>query len=392
MLLKQSFHFGWWPLVLLCLLVGCRNSDATQKNTSDPSATFQALMEKVVANNDAVPGLQLHIEAPRLGISWSGAAGVADVASQKQLEKEQPFRVASVTKTFVAASILKLMEEGKLSLNDPISRYISQEHRQILQDGQYDPDQIAIRHLLTHTSGLFDYALGNSTFAKKVSENPQYRWTRTDQLQGAMDWGQAYGSPGEKYHYSDTGYILLGEALESITGKPLAQALRDLIGYEQLALQSTWLETLEEQPKGILDRTHQYLEKTDTYDWDPSFDLYGGGGLVSTTSDLARFFQSLFNKKVFSQATTTDSLLYKMDLPEAGKGEGGRQADYRCGIEVAQAFNTDLYMHTGFWGIQVAYLPEYDATIALNFVQGSNYFFLKKLVSVIGEMDFEREE
>ncbi len=378
-------------LLAIGLVTACSNAPASE-TTTGPEATFQPLLDKVVAKNEAVPGLQLHVEAPRINISWNGAAGVSDVAAKTELQKDQPFRVASVTKTFVATAILKLMEAGKLTLDDPITAHISEEHAAILRAGNYDPDQINIRHLLTHTSGLFDYALGNEVYSRKVAKDPKHRWTRTEQLQGAMEWGESKGAPGERYHYSDTGYILLGEIIEKHSGANLAGGLRTIIGYEELGLKSTWLESLEDAPTGLTGRTHQYLQGADTYEWDPSMDLYGGGGLVSTTSDLARFYQALFNEKVFDQAATLDTMLQKVplaEIAEADRDPKARNIDYRCGVEVANAFNTELYMHTGFWGIQVAYIPAYDATVALNFVQGNNYFLLKKLVSVIAELDFE---
>jgi D-alanyl-D-alanine carboxypeptidase len=111
-----------------------------------------------------------------------------------------------------------------------------------------------------------------------------------------MKGGKPYGAPGKVFSYSDTGYILLGEILERQTGGSMAAALRNLLGYQRLGLRSTWLETLESAPKGVLDRAHRYEGDHDTYTDDPSYDLYGGGGLASTVRDTALFMRALFQK------------------------------------------------------------------------------------------------
>lgn len=380
--------------LLLVFFTACKDSKNERAATANPASSFQAVLDEIVTANKDIPGLMLHVEAPTLGLSWNGAAGVSDVATQAPLNTNQPFRVASVTKTFVATTILKLKEAGKLTLDDPISKYISTEHRDILKGGGYDPDKIKIRHLLSHTSGLFDYAVGSRSYVTAVRENPQHRWTRTEQLQGAMKWGKPYGAPGEKYHYSDTGYILLGETIEKLSGKPLAEAMREIVDYKALDLNMTWLESLEAAPTGSLDRVHQYLDETDTYNWDPSVDLYGGGGLVSTTSDMARFFYQLFHNKVYASAATLDTMKAKVPLlpkpeAEAAKASSKHETDYRFGLEVIKIFGMDIYLHTGFWGTQVAYIPKLDAAIALNYIKGDNLFVLKRIVLMLKDMKAE---
>ena len=81
----------------------------------------------------------------------------------------------------------------------------------------YDLNKITIRHLLTHTAGLFDHA-GSNTYIEKVFADPFHEWTRTEQVQGCVDWGDPLFEPGEQFSYSDTGYILLGEIIENVTG------------------------------------------------------------------------------------------------------------------------------------------------------------------------------
>ncbi len=73
-----------------------------------------------------------------------------------------------------------------------------------------------------------------------------------------MEWGDPYGPPGEVYRYCDTGYILLGGVLEQVTGRPMPDAIRELVNYDRLGLHSTWFESLEPRPDGVPELAHQF--------------------------------------------------------------------------------------------------------------------------------------
>lgn len=351
-------------LILLCcglLLPACQTTSMLKNGSSHSNlAAFQALLDSAI--NDKMPGILVHVESPRQKISWSGAAGVSDLKTQSKLQPDQTFRIASVTKTFVACSILRLWEQGKLSLIDPISKYISPEHTAILIEGGYQPDQITIRHLLTHSSGLFDHA-ATQIYFEKIQNDPGHHWTRTEQLRGCITWGKPLGKPGEKFSYSDTGYTLLGETLEKITGKSMGDAIEDLLKLKALGLKGTWVENEANLHRNDLKRIHQYLDGTDTYNYHASLDLYGGGGLLSTSKDLAIYFQNLFNHKVFDKVATLDTMLAKRNYAVKPR------MDYRMGMYFIQLNGLDAYTHSGFWGTQVAFVPSMNATIAANYSQ-----------------------
>ena len=184
------------PLFYFSLLSSC----GTPLPTNHEEA-FQALLEKNVYPLSRPPGLSVHIEAPKHAISWTGAAGVSETGTENKVHPLQPYRIASISKTFVAVSILLLHEQGQLSIDDPISQHISEEHISILKRDDYKLDQITIRHCLHHTSGLFDYAMSDEyeNIALKDFNN---KWTRTEQLEGAVNWGDKLCAPGAEYHYS----------------------------------------------------------------------------------------------------------------------------------------------------------------------------------------------
>lgn len=382
---QSTFHknylmkckISWCSLLLLTILLWL--SSCQEELPIDHGLAFQNLLEKNVFPRSLPPGLGVHIEAPRYGISWAGVAGVAKTDTDQKVSINQPYRIASITKTFVATSILLLYEEGHLDLDDPIINYLSEKHIAILQKGNYALDAITIRQCLNHTSGLFDYAR-SQRFEEVAIGEPNHNWTRTEQLEGAMEWGEATGAPGEFYEYSDTGYILLGEVVERLTQQNLGVAVRQLIDYERLGLQYTWWEKLELTPANTLSQVSRYKGGRDVTSMDPSFDLYGGGGIVSTSTDLALFMQHLFNHRIFKQKATLDLMLSKSDF----SSDYTPYKDYRLGVYKVTLYGMEVFMHSGIWGTQLIHIPAYNASIALNHTNWGQYYVLKQIVHLLG--------
>ena len=238
---------------------------------------------------------------PPGGVEASFALGFVDGMGGRLARPDNPFRIASVTKTFTAVAVMKLVEQGRIGLDQPIAGLLSRASLEALRQGGADPQAITVRHLLGHRSGLGDYAITLEYF-QAVLADPQRRWSRLEQLELALALTPPV-PPDLRFAYADTNYILLGEILERATRRPLARALRDTLGFARLGLKSTWLESLEPAPPGIKPRLHQFLAEIDTTGFDPSFDLWGGGGLVSTVDDLARFFRALFHGRILAPAT-----------------------------------------------------------------------------------------
>ena len=270
-----------------------------------------------------------------------------------------------MTKTFTAAAVLRLMEDGKLGLDDPIAEHLfSAATIALVRRGGYDIGALRVRHLLQHTSGLYDYA-EDPAFQASVVRRPRHRWTRAEQVAFAMTHGKPLAAPGAKFHYSDTGYILLGEMLERESGGSLAAAYRTLLGFERLGLRQTSLETPQPTPAPLRARAHQYLGTIDTTHFDPSFDLYGGGGLVSTVADLARFYHALFAGHVFKHPATLKTMLGNprpADLTELGMG-----------IFAESVGRQTCWHHDGFWGTSVLECPSRNVTIAVTVNQANDF-------------------
>ena len=219
-------------VLVLAASLGCRSQPEPDAATPDPGPQLAALVSAAVGDGSSVRGAALALESPKLGLRWEGAAGLADPAGGTAMTPATPVRIASNTKTFVAAAILRLVEEGRLGLDDPVAGLLPAEGVALLREDGYDPERILVRHLLTHTSGLFDHT-GSPRYEERITSDPTHRWTPLEQLEAAMEWGQPLAAPGEVFSYCDTGYVLLGLILERATGRPLAAAVRELVGFER---------------------------------------------------------------------------------------------------------------------------------------------------------------
>jgi D-alanyl-D-alanine carboxypeptidase len=340
-----------------------RTSTSSTVRPAPPAARLgdhlQSALDSLIAAHPSVPGIALQVSLPGRDFTWSGAAGRVAWGGAERLSPDHPVRIASTTKTYTAAAVLRLAEEGRLGLDDPIARHLSPDTLELLSRDRYDTQRITLRQLLSHTSGVFDYAFGpGSSFAEIVAASPSRRWTRREQVEFAVRSGDPVGLPGGQHHYSDTGYVLLGEVVERRSGKPLGEAYRSLLGFDRLGLRATWLETLEDAPPGARERAHQYWGELDFFTADPSFDLYGGGGLVATVEDMSRFFDALLGGRVFARKATLEAML---TIPAANLEA---QSPYALGIHRQAVGARTCWGHGGYWGTLALACPESRMSVA----------------------------
>ena len=360
---RRRFGIGVVLGASAVLVMGCNPPNPASAGNGEQ---LRVLVDRAVADNEHVPAAALCLLSPARGLEWSGAAGLADPERGETMTADRPVRIASNTKTYVAATVLRLSEEGLLGLDDPIASHLTDRQVRLLTSDGYDPEKIKVRHLLTHTSGLFDHS-DSQKYGDAILAEPTREWTRDEQLEAAVAWGDPWGEPGEIYTYCDTGYVLLGGIIEEASGKPMAAAVREFLHLDHIGLTSTWWEILEQAPRGVPDRAHQFIDEADVHGFSPSFDLFGGGGIVATVGDMARFYQALFTGRVFSDPATLDLMLTTVEgaraRPDADETALAPGA-YRMGLWVMEIEGLTAYAHTGFWGTAVAYVPELDLAIA----------------------------
>jgi D-alanyl-D-alanine carboxypeptidase len=331
---------------------------------------FQALIDDDVAAWPRMPGRLLHVLAPGLGVDLEVAAGLEELGRDAPLQPGSCFRIASVTKPFVAAAALRLVEQGRVSLDQTAAQLLEGEYDELLRSGGYDTDAITLRHLLTHTSGIYDFAADaysdelTDGFTAQVAMDPAHRWTRFEQVTWAVEYGKPYGPPGMVFGYSDTGACLVGEVLERITGTTMGAAIRDLIDYERLGMTTTWQETIEDEPADPPPLSHQYERDLDVDVMDASVDLYGGGGLMSTCGDLARFFRALLRDEIFDRPETLATMTQTLDgLPRASGTSDETVSNAAMYLFRAEAADVTWWGHDGYWGTTAYTCPTRDVTI-----------------------------
>jgi D-alanyl-D-alanine carboxypeptidase len=289
---------------------------------------------------------------------WGVATGMADASTARLLTIDTPLRVASNTKTFVAATVLRLWEQGRISLDASIAALLEPALARLLSACGYRTDIITVRHLLSHSAGIYDHA-DDPRYFEAVLADPTHHWTREEQVDLSCRYAGPTGEPGQRYEYSDTGYVLLGDIVERVTQAPLAQSVRHQLRFAERGLASTWWELVEPQPAETQARARQYLDDvagTDVTGLSATLDLYGGGGLVMSVRDLAMFQQDLFEHRVFDNPATLAEMLRK------GEHEGAEE--YRLGVLVKRVDGRECYTHTGYWGTAVYYLPDAGVSIA----------------------------
>lgn len=344
-------------ILALVLIVTTRPVSAA--DDTDLAQAFTALVEQAAGAPQKPPSAILLVLAPQLGLDWTRAVAGAAHDESAPLRPDGTLRIASNTKAYVAAAVLRLVEDGRLDLDASIDRVLQPASVATLRAGGYRPQAITVRMLLQHTSGVYDYA-GDESFIARGMQDPARRWTRAEQLEWAMSAGRPYGAPGEVFHYGDTGYILLGEVLEVVTGQPMPAAIRSLLDFDRLGLDATWFETLEPGPAAAPPRLLQHSEGMDAALIDASVDLFGGGGLVSTLPEMARFHRALLQGEVFTKAATLASMLEPSPQSRASGGDG-----YGMGLaRLRPANGVDCYGHAGFWGTELWHCPSVDVTVA----------------------------
>lgn len=314
-------------------------------------ARLQNVLDTFHAANPAAPGVVVRVESPSRDLNWTAAVGLADRDSSEPLTGDHTFRIASNTKTYVAAAVLRLVESGLLSLDDPLGRHLPGTWYELLAGDGYDLEAMTIGQVLAHTSGLFEHP-ADPRYAEAILADPHHRWTRDEQITRCVEWGDPVGAPGEKFSYSDTGYIILGGIIENLTGQNLGAAVRGLLDFEGLDLKSTWWEILEDKPEGAAPRAHQYYGDEDTIDWDPSLDLYGGGGLICDVRDLGRFMRLLIQGRVLQQESSLAAMV------------GSGTTDYRLGIFCVDYGDYLAWGHSGFWNTFAFHVPALDLTVS----------------------------
>lgn len=288
--LKRSLRGTALVATAAAVLVG---SGAAATATPPSSAAMKDAAQRVLSTG--VPGYLARIDDGRR--TSVTVAGVADRATGRPLSGRDQFEAGSNTKTFVAVLALQQVDRRALDLNAPVSRYLPG----VVPNGE----NITVRMLLNHTSGLFSYT-SDPAFFTKMHEDPQHVHTERELLDVAFAHEPNF-APGESWSYSNTNYTLLGMILQKQTGKSLATLVQERIA-RPLGLKDTYLADPRATHTGR-GYAHGYgisfagaaPAYTDVSDW--PIGGWGGaaGAIISTSQELSRFFSAVLGGRLFSQ-------------------------------------------------------------------------------------------
>ena len=279
-------------------------------------------------------------------ILFQGAYGFADLETNSPVTVETKFRIGSVSKQFTAAAILRLVEEKKLALSDPLSKFYP---------GFARGKEITLHHLLTHTSGLHSY-----------TEKPDFMAGVTDAIEpgkliASFEKDPADFAPGTGFHYNNSAYFLAGEIVGQVSGKSFADYLR-VTFFEPLGMGNTGIYVNAAPPMGMA-KGYSFSEGklAPALDWDMSR-AGGAGALYSTVNDLFRWNEALHGGRVINP----DSLKLATTAIQLPAGVDG--LNYGYGLLMFRMQGLPAIGHGGGlhgWSSNLLWLPHQRSTVVV---------------------------
>ena len=300
-------------------------------------AALQRIVRRLVAGG--APGALAFLRSP--GGTTGVAAGYADLGTRTLMHASDGFRIASVTKTFVATVVLQLEAEHRLDIDDRVERWLPG----IVPNGS----AITIRELLDHTSGLFDYS-ADDAHTQAVIADPGRRWSPNELLSTAFVHPPLF-RPGTSWFYSNTNYVVLGLVVEAVTRRPLEQELQARI-LDPLRLEATSfdVDAAVHDPfahgyvgphPGLPIAAGTLLDITTLLS--PSFG-WGAGNMASNAADVTRFFVALLRGQLLPPAQLAE--MKTGSLANSNYGLGLRKAYTSCGTAYGHEGDFPGYRNT----------------------------------------------
>ncbi|MEV7280444.1 serine hydrolase domain-containing protein [Streptomyces sp. NPDC093111] len=323
-----------------------RNGDDCPPDGLGPELT--ARLDKTIEDvrrQAGIPGVVVGLWMPGRG-SYVRATGVADKATGAPMFTDTYVRIGSETKTFTVTALLELVDDGRIGLDDPISRYVH---------GVPDGRRITLRQLAEMRSGLFPYT-ADKDFVHALLSEPQRQWTPHEVLGYGFKHKNTF-KPGAKFEYSNTNLVLLGLVVEKVTGHPLSDVIRNRV-LRPSHLKDTALPYAAEFPQP---HAHGYTDQTlsgeveDATDWNPSW-AWAAGAMTSTLHDLRGWAEILATGRLLSPETQAQRL---KTLPTGFPG-----TSYGLGILDTNGWIGHNGSLPGYETVTV-YLPERKATLVL---------------------------
>jgi len=285
-----------------------------------------------------VPGVQVAVRS-KDGNIWIGNQGTIDIPNRVEMKSCSHFLVGSISKMFTSVLIMKLQEQGLLSIDDPIKNWIEPQLINKIENA----DQVTIKNLLMHTSGVKDYI--GTKFQIDRLNNSKLLLTPRQKLEYIFNKNADF-LPNEKYGYSNSNYVLLGLIIEKAEDLPLDRVEKLYIS-NVLGLENTQMETPNNPiPLGT---ARPYLDLgngqfQDVMDFALSDAATGDGGIISNAQDLLFFIESIVNQTLINASSYQMMLDNRVEI-KTGKwyGLGLEQETKENGFRIGHSGGTEGY-------------------------------------------------
>ena len=272
--------------------------------------------------------------------------GMADLELNIPMQPDHVFRVGSITKQFTAVAILQLMEQGKLALQDEITKFIP--------DYPTQGHKITIEHLLTHTSGIQSYT-GMQDFISRLKVDV----TPAEMIDHFKNEPMEF-APGEKFHYNNSGYFLLGYIIESVSGKTYGDYIKENL-FKKAGMTDSYYGS---DSKIIHNRVSPYTMGPNGFENAAAMSMtqpYAAGSIQSTVDDLSKWNQALHAGKVIKKEN--------LDLAfKSYKLNDGKETGYGYGWEFGRVQKSPTIEHGGAIlgaNTMAIYMPKEDIYVAV---------------------------
>lgn len=301
-----------WKIGILALaltLNTCQKDEIRPSATCTPKMAQQhpkgALYQEVIDEytRKGLPGIALLI---RDGAGeWSGAAGKADLEKGIAMQPCHISKVASVTKLFLGVLVMQLVEDEVFSLDDPVHKWLSAKTIKKIANA----DQVTIRQLLNHSSGIYDL-IDDNAFYLAILNSPGRKWN-PDELLSYVRGDAAVFAPGTDVEYSNTNFLLAAMVIEAATGQSHALLMRQRI-LDPLGLSDSYYHWHEALPDGRVAQGYFDLYNNGTLLEMSNFNTGSGngyGGLYSTVYDMSTFIEALLRDKTLLPPNRLEEML-----------------------------------------------------------------------------------
>lgn len=365
-------------ILFVFALCGTAKAQKQHKKTT----AIQKTLDELVATNQ-VPGLNFSV-IRKNGTQLDFSSGYENSVSKNKMKTSHLMFSGSVGKTYAAALVMRLADEKKINLDDKVLKHLPKKK---WLNKITNINKLTIRMLLSHTTGLPRWVMKPEVW-ETLHNNPDKVWTYKDRLKFIFDMKPVH-APDKGWAYSDTNYILLGFLIETIENKNYYEVLQ-----EKILVPRQLQQTSPSNQRKIANLAMGYsklppsfnipnevISAQGKYPFNPQME-WTGGGMASTTADLAKWCKLYYTSDIFS-----DNLRKQMvQVNPNGKGVFQRVHSYGMGSFVYKTKHGIAYGHSGFMPGYVticAYYPVSGATVALQI----NCDYATRKMSLIGYLD-----